>query len=163
MCTLYILLGGNIGESQTVFNEAEKLIIKNIGAFTDRSSFYRSPAWGFSASQDFLNRVLKVQTALLPLEVLRETQKIELLLGRKVKTSKEQYESRIIDIDILFYDKQIINTDVLTIPHPRLHLRNFTLKPLLEIAPNLIHPLLGKTIIELYQETIDDSVVIQDK
>jgi len=160
MSLAYLLLGGNIGNSKTIFDEAQNLIVQKIGCLIKQSSDYQSEAWGFESSSLFLNRVIIIKTKLSPFELLEQTQKIELLLGRKNKT-KESYESRIIDIDILFYEKQTIQTKKLTIPHPRLHLRNFTLLPLLEITPYFVHPFLKKTITKLYSECPDTSNVIK--
>ena len=156
----YLLLGGNIGNSKNIFNQAQLLIDSEIGSLFKQSSDYQSKAWGFESSSFFLNRIVIIKTNLSPSDLLKETQKIEIQLGRKEKT-KETYESRIIDIDILFYENKIIQTNKLTIPHPRLHLRRFTLEPLLELSSDFTHPILQKTIANLYQECEDQSKVIK--
>jgi len=158
MSTVFLLLGGNIGNTKEKFKQAQSLIIKYIGDIVQQSSNYQSDAWGFKSSNSFLNCVIITKTNLTPYDLLKKTQEIEVLLGRKQKT-KTTYESRIIDIDILFYDNKIIESDTLSIPHPRLHLRKFTLEPLLALSPNFVHPTLQKTIVNIYQECKDTSKI----
>ncbi len=161
MSKLILLLGGNQGDVEKQFVQAESEISKKIGSVLNSSALYESEPWGFDAEELFLNKVLVVETQLSPFEVLEITQQIEILIGRKEKTSSSGYSSRMIDIDILFYDNLIINTDNLTIPHPRLHLRNFTLLPLAEICPDLEHPVLQKSILDLKNDTPDSAVCVQ--
>jgi 2-amino-4-hydroxy-6-hydroxymethyldihydropteridine diphosphokinase len=126
---------------------------EQIGAVVRYSSLYETAAWGVNDDPSYLNQVIIVETALEPLVVLKRINKIEEKLGR-VRNLK--WESRLIDIDILFYDNRIINTPELAVPHPYLHLRRFTLIPLNEIAPDLIHPVLKKNTKDLLNELKDE-------
>ena len=132
-------------------------IIESIGRILQESSVYESEPWGFKAEQAFLNQVLLVETDLLPLELLEKCQQIENTMER-VRAS-DQYISRTMDIDILFYNSEIIELPQLVIPHNRLHERKFTLEPLNEIAPDFVHPKLNKKIGELLQSCKDSSKV----
>lgn len=153
MVHVYLLLGANLGkrfdQMQSAFQEVEE----QIGRVIRYSSIYETAAWGVEDGPDYLNQVLLIETSLKPLEVLEKINRIEEQLGR---TRKLKWESRIIDIDILFYEDFLIESTKLTVPHPYLHLRKFTLVPLAEIAPNFIHPLLKKSSRELLQELRDD-------
>jgi len=109
--------------------------------------------WGFESNDLFWNQVLEISTNLSPEEVLVQTQQIELELGRIRKP--DQYDSRLIDIDILFYGDQIISLENLIVPHPRIQERKFALVPLCEIASELIHPVFQKSIRQLLEECAD--------
>ena len=122
------------------------LIAGSCGTIHIKSSLYETAAWGIQSQPDFLNMVLSVNTSLDPDDLLNAILKIETTLGRH---RDMKWGPRIIDIDILFYENEIINKTALTIPHPFLHKRRFTLIPLAEIAPDYIHPVLNKTITEL--------------
>lgn len=158
MGRLILLLGGNEGDPKKTFSSAYSLLTEEVGDIKDHSSFYESEPWGFEAEQNFINQVIEITTSLAPSEVLSVTQGIEKKLGRKLKTGNG-YSSRIIDIDILFYDDQLIDIPGLTIPHPRLHLRLFTLLPLTEKWDDLIHPVSKKTIKQLLEECTDSAWV----
>lgn len=160
MSNVILLLGGNRGETEKVFQQASVLIEQQIGLIQQFSSMYKSPPWGFEDDQWFLNQVIFVETALTAGSVLEKSQQIERAMGRKKKTTTH-YEGRLLDIDILFYDDVILSSQKLTIPHERLHLRRFTLLPLHELAPGLIHPLRNKSITELLNECPDESEVIK--
>ena len=108
-----------------------------------------SEPWGFESKNSFLNCVVAFDTHLSPIELLNATEEIERRLGRTKKSIGGQYSDRTIDIDILFYGNKVIKSERLTVPHPLLHLRNFVLQPLYEIAPQLTHPAMGRTISEL--------------
>lgn len=153
MTMLYLLIGGNLGDKKKIFEEARELLGERIGKISALSSVYETEPWGFQSDDVFWNQVLKIKTELSPEEILGKTQEIEQDLGRIRK--EYRYESRMIDIDILFYGDQIIKQEDLIIPHPRIQERKFTLVPLCEIAPELVHPVLKKSIGQLLEECTD--------
>ena len=157
MNKVYLLLGGNLGERFSLITKAKYLINEQIGEVIKESSLYETEPWGFEASQSFLNQVIKVNTDLQAQSILKICLEIESELGRERNST--QYSSRTMDIDILFYNDDIINANDLVIPHPRLHERRFTLEPLSEIIPDFIHPKLDKPIKQLLLECKDDSEV----
>ncbi len=159
MNTVFLLLGGNLGDVQSSFEIACQFLQKQVGIIEKKSELYSSPAWGFESKNNFLNQVLKLHTDQLPLEVLFETQKIENEMGRKRNAHSKTFESRLIDIDILYYNEEIIKEENLIIPHYAMHHRNFTMKPITEIAANFIHPVLNKTNEQLLNECTDKSIV----
>ena len=140
----YISLGTNLGDLEKNLNEAlEK--ISNIENLTvlKKSKFHRTKAWGVTEQPDFLNAVVMLDTDILPQDLLIILQDIEKNMGKIVI---QKWGPRIIDIDILFCDDMIIETETLVIPHPYLHLRGFVLKPMVEIAPDFVHPVFKKKI-----------------
>lgn len=153
----YLLLGGNEGAVSQAFLSALVLIEQKVGSVKAQSSIYSSPAWGFESENDFLNQIVKVETDFSPEILLEKILQIESVLGRKRNGSG--YSSRPIDIDILFYNDLVINSENLTIPHPRLHLRNFTLYPLCDIAPDYMHPVFLLSVCQLKENCPDNSVV----
>ena len=153
MIKLYILLGGNLGDKQKVFSEVRARLNQQVGTITNQSVLYETEPWGFESDDIFWNQVLEISTELSPEKVLKQTQQIEHEMGRIRKAN--QYDSRIIDIDILFYGDQIIQTENLVVPHPRIQERKFALVPLSEIASELIHPVLQKNISQLLEECTD--------
>lgn len=155
---VFIALGGNIGNVSRNFEIAIKKIEEIIGYVIKQSSLYKTEPWGNKNQDDFLNKVMCVETNLNPDEVLKNIIAIEKMMGRN-RNKDNQFAPRTIDIDILFYNGNIINTGNLVVPHPRLHLRNFVLTPLMEIAPGFIHPLFNKTIKDLFKVSKDSSVV----
>ena len=157
MNKVYLLTGGNMGDRMANIRTARAHIINSIGKILLESSVYESEPWGFKAEQSFLNQVLLVETDLLPLELLEKCQQIENTMER-VRAS-DQYISRTMDIDILFYNSEIIELPQLVIPHNRLHERKFTLEPLNEIAPDFVHPKLNKKVAELLLSCNDSSKV----
>jgi 2-amino-4-hydroxy-6-hydroxymethyldihydropteridine diphosphokinase len=154
MMRLYILLGGNLGNKKKVFSEARDRLSKLIGEIAAQSSIYETEPWGFVSKDLFWNQVLEINTELSPEILLSLTQQIESDLGRIPKA--EQYVSRLIDIDILFYGDQIINLNNLVVPHPRIQSRKFALLPLCEIAPDFQHPVFQKSIRQLLDECQDN-------
>ena len=152
MPKVYLLLGGNLGDRTLYLQQARESINRQVGALTRSSKVYETAAWGKTDQPNFLNQVLEVETGLTPEEVLQRINAIEQELGR---VRQEHWGARVIDIDILFYGSLLQQTQRLTIPHPQLHLRRFTLLPLAELAPELVHPVLGKSINQLLQECPD--------
>ena len=153
MTKVYLLLGGNLGNKREIFAQAKQLISQQIGRVTGQSAIYETEPWGFESSDLFWNQVLEITTTLTPVEVLAQTQQIENTLGRIRKS--DQYVSRIIDIDILFIDDLVIQTEKLIIPHPRIQERRFALVPLCELVPALLHPVFEKTIAQLLNDCPD--------
>jgi 2-amino-4-hydroxy-6-hydroxymethyldihydropteridine diphosphokinase len=153
----YILLGSNLGNRTRHLQQARTLLAADCGSMMVESSIYESPPWGFDADQTFLNQVIKIETELTPSELLAKLLAIEKQMGRERYGSG--YASRLIDIDILYYESMVLNEPLLSIPHPRLHLRRFTLLPLVEIAAEFVHPLLKLTNAELLKKTVDLSEV----
>ncbi len=153
MFQVYLLLGANLGERFEQMQSAFDEIDKQVGRVIQYSSIYETAAWGEEDGPDYLNQVLLIETHLKPLEVLEKINLIEEQLGR---TRKLKWESRLIDIDILFYEDLIIDSYNLIVPHPYIHHRKFTMVPLVEIAPDFIHPLLQKSNKELLKDLRDD-------
>lgn len=157
MSKVFLLLGGNQGDRLQLIEEANQHIAQEVGKITHKSSIYESEAWGFEAEQSFFNQVIIVETNKAPQEVLDQVLDIETILGRR--RSGTGYSSRTMDIDVLFYDQEEINTATLIVPHPRLHLRRFTLAPLVEIASEFQHPTFNKSLSTLLLECKDQGEV----
>ncbi|AKD58758.1 2-amino-4-hydroxy-6-hydroxymethyldihydropteridine diphosphokinase [Spirosoma radiotolerans] len=154
---IYLLLGANLGDRVQTLHRAVDLIAERLGTVMQQSALYETAPWGVVDQPAYLNQVLAVETMLRPEDVLVQTQIIEQELGR---VRFEKWGARVIDIDMLYYDHLIQQSDTLTIPHPYLHQRRFTLVPLAEIAPNLVHPVFKKTTSELLAECADNGEVI---
>lgn len=161
MHTAYLSIGSNIGDSLTNCQNAVKSVIENreIEAI-QVSSFYYTEPWGDIKQDWFTNCVLKIKTPLQAHQLLQGLEQIETDLGRE-KSVKGL--PRIIDIDILFFDNQVIRDNYLTIPHPHLHRRAFVLVPFMEIDPLFVHPVIKKNIQELNQDLSDTKKVIRIK
>ena len=146
-----LLIGGNQGDRQALIQQATALIQERIGTVAAASRIYETAPWGtFDSPQpNFFNRGLLVETALTAHEVLRAALAIEAELGRVRKAGSKLYSGRPMDIDLIFYNDEVIETPELTIPHPRMHQRQFVLEPLAEIMPEYRHPVLHKTVHEL--------------
>ncbi|WP_299366736.1 2-amino-4-hydroxy-6-hydroxymethyldihydropteridine diphosphokinase [Winogradskyella sp.] len=155
---VYIALGSNKGNKLQYLQLAIDAIFQKVGVVHKISKVYKTPAWGFEG-EDFFNACIKIETQLKPKTLLKTLKKIELDLGRIAKKKKDSYESRKIDLDILFYANELIEEKNLVIPHPELHHRKFVLQPLQDIAKDLKHPKLDKSISELLQESEDDSEI----
>lgn len=146
---LYIGIGSNLGNRERNIAVALEKIENSIGKIGAQSKIYETEPWGFESDNKFLNMAIEVTTTHSPETVLTTLQEIEIELGRDRKSSGGQYSSRPIDLDILLFDNLIIDTPTLKIPHPLLAQRLFVLKPLNDICPTLIHPILHKSIGEL--------------
>jgi 2-amino-4-hydroxy-6-hydroxymethyldihydropteridine diphosphokinase len=152
MNQVFLSLGSNIGNRKTNLNAAIKKLLEKC-VIIKASSIYETEPWGKTNQPSFYNQVLEVTTHLTPDELLEFIHIIERQQGRKL--SMERYLPRPIDIDILFYNNMILTTETLMIPHPQIHNRNFVLIPLADIAPDLKHPVLGKTISKLIARSDD--------
>jgi 2-amino-4-hydroxy-6-hydroxymethyldihydropteridine diphosphokinase len=153
-----LLLGGNIGDTRGYIRNALGLLEHRLGHLTHQSYFYKTASWGFD-STDFINLAISLETKHSAEKCLEITQEVEAELGRHRFNRAEDYTDRTIDIDILFYGSEIIESDKLSIPHPRLHLRNFALEPLAEIMPDFVHPVLHQNMLELKDACSDESKV----
>lgn len=155
MNKVYILLGGNVGDVNANFEKVETYLIENAIIITQKSSVYITKAWGNENQPDFKNRVLEIETDLPPLDLLRCLLEIEKKIGR-IRIKGEKWTERVIDIDILFFNDDIINqTPDLVVPHPFISQRRFTLVPLYELVPDFIHPVLKKSIHSLLNDCKD--------
>jgi 2-amino-4-hydroxy-6-hydroxymethyldihydropteridine diphosphokinase len=157
MKKVFFGIGTNLGERETNLRESIAGIEKNIGPVLKCSSLYETEPWGFKSDNQFLNMVVLAETKLSPSGVLGAILMIEAFLGRI--RGDIQYASRIIDIDILLYDDTVVDEVSLKIPHPHMHERRFVLAPLCEIDPDLVHPVLKKTIASLLETCEDKSEV----
>ncbi len=153
MAIVYLSLGSNLGDRVGYIQQATSLLSANPDiSIVATSSFYETEPWHMNSNNWFVNAVMQIMTTLTPDELLLECKRIETCLGREHITGQERFQDRNIDIDILFYDKRMIKTDQLTIPHPFFHKRAFTLVPMLEIADDFVHPVFNKTVEELYDD-----------
>lgn len=143
MALVYLGLGTNLGDKARNLKEAIAALSLEVGAVMRQSAFYASKPWGFESENEFLNAVVLVETNLSPFDLLAKTQELERNLGRTTKTSNA-YADRLIDIDILLFDDLVIDQPTLKIPHPLMADRDFVLIPLVEISPDIVHPLSGK-------------------
>ena len=141
--------GSNLGDRKEIILQAYTLLEEKLGKKTQESTMIETEAWGFESENLFLNSVAVFETDKTPRESLVICNEIEALLGRKRNPNATTYENRPIDIDILFYENEIINESDLKIPHPLISQRDFVLIPLKELMPNFIHPVLNKKIKEL--------------
>ena len=159
METCYVLFGSNMGDKEQIFAQACLLINNRCGHVVKVSASYESEPWGFEAEEWFLNRLIIIETALEPDEMMLQLLGIEAELGRVRHPEAEGYTSRSVDLDILYFGSRVLRTDWVTIPHPRMHLRRFALLPLCELVPDMVHPVLHLTQTELLKQCPDDSVV----
>lgn len=153
----YISIGSNLGNRALNIQKSISALLKFSNLIAS-ASFYETASWGYHDDSNYINTVIKIKTNLPPLSLLASLQNIETKMGRK-KNSIVRYVSRIIDLDILFFDQLIINMNQLIIPHPKLYDRNFVLVPLTEIAPELICPKKNKKIMQLLLDSKDQSKI----
>ncbi len=143
--TVYLALGSNLGNRAANLKEAIAALSPQVDVKA-RSKVYETTPWGYTQQDKFLNQVLKGKTYVQPEPLLKHLKRLEVALGRQATF---QNGPRLIDIDILFYDDLVFESPILTLPHPRVHERGFVLLPLMDIAPDLVHPTKHKTIREL--------------
>lgn len=156
--TAYLLLGANLGDREKSLAQAIKLLAAEIGNVTRVSSIYETAAWGKTDQPSFLNQAIAINTKLNAEQVLEVALSIEKILGR---VRKEKWGERLIDIDIILFGNEIINKEnKLQVPHPQMQFRKFVMVPLAEIAPAILHPILGKTILEI-SENISDNLQVK--
>lgn len=156
MNSVFLLIGGNLGNRLQNLEIAKKEIAAKIGQIQKTSSVYETAPWGIAEQPNYLNQVVLVHSTLLPEEVLQTVLNIETTMGR---SRKEKYGPRIIDIDILFYNDEIVSLEQLTIPHPEIQNRRFVLIPLAELNAGFIHPLFNISIAELLERCPDSLAV----
>lgn len=157
--TIILGLGSNIGNRLETLQKACQLLHNHGIRFIQSASIYESEAWGFETTQTFYNTVIQCETTLNTFEVLETTQAIEKTLGRTTKSHLGNYSSRTIDIDIVFFNNLVINSEKLTIPHPLFSKRNFVLTPLNELIPSYIDPRTNLPIATLAKNSNDASKV----
>ncbi|MBJ6143755.1 2-amino-4-hydroxy-6-hydroxymethyldihydropteridine diphosphokinase [Hymenobacter sp. BT559] len=156
----YLLLGGNLGDRVAYLQQAQQVLAATAGAIVAASAYYETAAWGVEDQPAFLNQVLAVRTALPAAELLAACLATEQQAGRERRL---RWGARTLDVDILFYGQEIINTPTLTVPHPALPARRFALVPLAELAPGLVHPQLHQTVAELLAHCPDPLEVTRVK
>ncbi len=151
--TAYLLLGGNLGDRVANLKKAIELLNDRVGGVLSVSSLYETAAWGKTDQPAFLNQAVALQTRLSALEVLDLALNIEQELGR---VRKDKWGERLIDIDLILFGNQVINIpDKLQVPHPHMQHRKFVMEPLAEIAPGVLHPVLGETMLSICQNISD--------
>ena len=159
MAIVYLSLGSNKGDRIGYVQQAASLLGADEGISIVRTSaFYESEPWNMNTKNWFVNAVVEAKTKYSPQELLGVCQRIEKQLGR-TSEEKNQYQDRTIDIDILFYNKDIINEENLIIPHKYVHLRAFTLVPMMELNSDFVHPVLHKNIVEMHNDLENPEMV----
>jgi 2-amino-4-hydroxy-6-hydroxymethyldihydropteridine diphosphokinase len=153
--TVYIALGTNLGDRLTILHTAISSLLPEINVLAE-SHVYETPPWGYEDQPTFLNMVIKAETNLEPEPLLTYLKQLEVELGRE---QNFRWGPRLIDLDILFYDDLVINTPPLIIPHPRLYERAFVLVPLVDVAPELIHPVLQRSVSQLLGEVDSQGIL----
>jgi 2-amino-4-hydroxy-6-hydroxymethyldihydropteridine diphosphokinase len=151
-----LIIGGNLYDRMALIDQCRKSLADFLGPWTNASAVYESEAWGGKSSGNYLNQVLAFETDFSPMEILDKIQSIELQLGR---SRDEKWGNRTMDIDILAFGEEVIETEQLTIPHPFLHLRRFVLVPLGEILPDWKHPKIQSSVGKLIEDCPDSSKV----
>ena len=157
MHQVFLGIGGNVGNKRDNFDKVYTFIQNELGGITKRSSIYETPPWGFEANDNFWNQVLLIETKFSPVELLQRIAKIENSFGRERVSGN--YNSRQMDIDILYFDELVFKTENLTIPHAHIPQRLFVLVPLAEIAPDFVHPQLKTTSLQMIENCTDSLVI----
>jgi 2-amino-4-hydroxy-6-hydroxymethyldihydropteridine diphosphokinase len=159
MSIVYLALGTNLGDRLANLHAALHALAPEVRVRAE-SRVYETPPWGFTDQPAFLNMAVKAETSLDPASLLKRLKQIEVEVGREPSF---RYGPRRIDLDILFYDDLALKTETLTIPHPRLHERAFVLVPLVDLAPGLIHPVLGKSVADLLSALDQSGIELYEK
>ena len=159
MHRVVLLTGSNAPQKELLLARAAEILAESVGPFVARSEVCYSEPWGFSSEEEFANEALVLESELEPLQVLDRALECEQRVGRNRKAelqekalTGEQYASRVIDVDVIFYDSEQISLPRLEVPHPRVHLREFALVPLSQVVGQYQHPTLGKSVSELLAE-----------
>jgi 2-amino-4-hydroxy-6-hydroxymethyldihydropteridine diphosphokinase len=158
MKEVFLGMGTNMGNREKNLRDALDLVTRHVGSVSEFSGVYETEPWGFETDDKFLNMVVSLRTGITPQTLLQKTGLIENIMGRIRK--ENQYTSRIIDIDILFYGDEVTDEPGLKIPHPRIEERRFVLVPLNEIAPYFLHPVLRKTVSSILESCTDKCSVV---
>ncbi|MDR3705795.1 MAG: 2-amino-4-hydroxy-6-hydroxymethyldihydropteridine diphosphokinase [Paludibacteraceae bacterium] len=155
MATVYLGLGTNLGDKPANLQFAlDSISGQQIGVISSMSPVYQSEAWGYTSDNSFLNMVVCAETELAPEALLNACQRIEIAAGRETKSGRD-YADRVLDLDILYYDKLVLHQNKLSIPHPLIAERKFVLQPLCDIAPFFVDPALGNTITDMLMACTD--------
>ena len=158
MNTAYLSLGSNMGNRHQNLVDVLSHIENYAGHIKQKSSVYETAPWGNEKQPNYLNQVVAIETNLSPLSLLHELLAVERLVGRN-RNKDEKWGPRIMDIDILMYDNEVVSMDQIKVPHSKMHKRMFVLAPFAEIAPKLKHPILNKSILQLKNECKDPLTV----
>lgn len=156
MNLVYLLIGGNMGDRSENLAQAREWLQLECGTIEKTSSIYETEAWGHNDQPPFLNQAIFLTTELPVTDLMNCILNVEKKIGR---IRKDKYGPRIIDIDIIFFNDEIVNNSVVTVPHPELQNRRFVLVPLVEIAENVIHPTLKRSCFDLLCECNDELLV----
>ena len=157
MNIVYLQLGSNLGDREQLISHAIQEVVEHVGAVNSRSQIYESTPWRVDGQENYLNQIIEVRTFLSAEEILAVILTIENNLGR---VRIEKWGERLIDIDVIFFNNDIIETADLCVPHKHMHERNFVLVPLNEIAPDFIHPKYNKTVCQLCDESKDTEKIV---
>ena len=154
-----LLTGSNATEREAILHRTAEVLAERVGQIVVRSRIYTSSAWGFTSAEPFANQALRINTSLSPIEVLDAVLEVEQAIGRNRAEEEatkralgERYASRVVDVDVMFCDDEIICESRLRVPHPLLHEREFALEPLCEIMADYRHPVLGQRLKDIYEE-----------